>query len=255
MLLDPEFLQRLATALPDNETGETHPSRPTRRTPRSDSLFRLGRRTEPTRKSSRFERMLARLLRLETTSLHVLLDASLAMTFAGYTPPEPSQKFDFARRFTAMLGYATTQRDLRFEVTALSPARGTRSPIVQHPEDISQLLDYLEKLRAGGTRNFAWALRKRMRRSSRRSLFILLSDFRDRNWEWGAPALLTGENRVVLVHLMDRSELQESGHGLRLEDDIRQRLAELAQRYQLEYLIVPTDTPLEEAFLHAAGDR
>jgi hypothetical protein len=54
---------------------------------------------------------------------------------------------------------------------------------------------------------------------------------------------------------MDRSELQESGHGLRLEDDIRQRLAELAQRYQLEYLIVPTDTPLEEAFLHAAGDR
>ncbi len=177
------------------------------------------------------------------------------MTFAGYTPPESSQKFDFARRFTAALGYATSLREQAFEVTTLSPARGTRSPKVRSAEDIAPLLNYLEGLRAGGTRNFAWTLRKCLRRTSRNSLFLLLSDFRDRNWEWGAPALLTGEARVVLIHLMDRSEIQESGVGVQLEDDIRQRLAELAQRYQLEYLVVPTDTPLEEIFLHAAGER
>ena len=253
MLLDPEFIQKLETALPAG--GDAEGRQRGRRSPRSESLFRLGRRAEPTRKSSRLERLLIRLLRTENTTLHVLLDASLAMTFAGYTPPEPSQKFDFARRFTAALGYATTLREQTFEVTALAPARGTRSPVVRQPEELTGLLSYLEGLRAGGTRNFAWALRKCIRRTSRNSLFLLLSDFRDRNWEWGAPALLTGDARVILIHLMDRSELQESGSGFQLEDDIRQRLAELAQRYQLEYLIVPTDTPLEEIFLHAAGER
>ncbi|MBB6051904.1 hypothetical protein [Armatimonas rosea] len=252
MLLDPEFVQKLESALP---SSENEARRAGRRTPRSESLFRLARRSEPTRKSTRLERLLIRLLRLENTTLHVLLDASVAMTFSGYTPPEPSPKFDFARRFTAALGYATALREQRFEVTALSPARGVRSPVLQQPEDIGMVLHYLEGLRAGGTRNFAWALRKRVRRTSRRSLFLLLSDFRDRNWEWGAPALLTGEARIVLIHLMDRSEMGEGGLGLRMEDDIRQRLAELAQRYQLEYLIVPTDTPLEEVFLHAAGER
>jgi uncharacterized protein (DUF58 family) len=252
MLLDPEFVEKLETAFP---SGDSEARRARRQTPRSDSLFRLGRRGEPTRKSSRLERLLIRLLRLENTTIHVLLDASLAMTFSGYTPPEPSAKFDFARRFTAALGYAAALREQRFEVTALAPARGARSPVLREPEDIGKLLDYLESLRAGGTRNFAWALRKRVRRTSRSSLFLLLSDFRDRNWEWGAPALLTGDARIVLLHLMDRSEMQEGGLGLRVEDDIRQRLGELAQRYQLEYLIVPTDTPLEEVFLHAAGER
>lgn len=252
MLLDPEFVQRLETALP---ASDTEGRRTGRRTPRSDAPFRLGRRTEPSRKSSRLERLLIRLFRLENTTLHVLLDASLAMTFSGYTPPEPSLKFDFARRFTAALGYAATLREQRFEVTTLAPARGQRSPVVNRPEDMEGLIHYLEGLRAGGTRNFAWALRKRIRRTARRSLILLLSDFRDRNWEWGALALLTGEARIVLIHLMDRSEMQEGSQGLRLEDDIRQRLAELAQRYQMEYLIVPTDTPFEEVFLHAAEDR
>lgn len=252
MLLDPEFVEQLATVLPGTDSEAR---RGGRRTVRNDSLFWPGRRSESTRRPSRLERLLTRLLRLEDTTLHVLLDASVAMTFSGYTPPEPSLKFAFARRFTAALGYAAALRDQRFEVTALSPARGGRCPQVNHPDDAPKLLDYLEGLRAGGTRNFAWALRKRVRRSSRRSLFLLLSDFRDRNWEWGRHALLTGETRVVLIHLMDRSEMQEGSAGLRLEDDIRQHLAELAQRYQLEYLIVPTDTPLEEVFLHAAGER
>jgi uncharacterized protein (DUF58 family) len=252
MLLDPEFVRRLERALPESDSEGR---RSGRRTLRSESLFRLGRRTEPTRKSSRLERLLIRLLRLENTTLHVLLDSSLAMTFSGYTPPEPSSKFDFARRFTAALGYAAILREQRFELTALSPARGKRTPIVRTADDIPGLVSYLERLRAGGTRNFAWSLRKRLRRTSRTSLFLLLSDFRDRNWEWGAPALLTGEARIVLIHLMDRSEMSEEGQGFRLEDDIRQRLAELAQRYQLEYLIVPTDTPLEEVFLHAVGER
>ena len=252
MLLDPEFVQRLEKALPESDAEGR---RSGRRAPRSESLFRQGRRSEPPRKSSRLERLLIRLLRLENTTLHVLLDSSLAMTFSGYAPPEPSRKFDFARRFTAALGYAVVLRDQTFEVTALAPARGRRSPIVHTPAELPVLMGYLEGLRAGGTRNFAWSLRKRLRRTSRSSLFILLSDFRDRNWEWGAPALLTGEARVILIHLMDRSEMQEGGQSLRIEDDIRQRLAEHAQRYQMEYLIVATDTPLEEVFLHAAGER
>lgn len=249
MLIDPEFVQQLETALPPS--GESR-SRG-RRTPRSESIFRLGRRPEG-RKLTRLERFLSRLLHVERATIHVLIDASLSMTFAGYTPPQASHKFDFARRFAAALGYAALFRNLGFELTALAPTRGARRPIVTSRDDIPTLLGYLERLRAGGTRNFAWAIRSRVRRAPKDTIFVVLSDFRDRNWEWGAPALLMGEARIVLIHLMDRSELPEVNGAPALpslEEEVRQRLAELARQYHLEYLVLPTDTPFEEYFLRA----
>jgi len=254
MLIDPEFAQQLETVLPPRGEGRSR----SRRAPRSESLFRLGRRPEGGRKLSRLERLLGRLLHVERATLHVLVDASLSMTFAGYTPPQPSAKFDFARRFAAALGYAALCRDVSFEVTTLSPTRGSRRPIVQSREDIPLLLHYLESIRAGGTRNFAWAIRSRVRRAPKETIFVVLSDFRDRNWEWGAPALLMGEARIVLLHLVDRSEVSESGGAgsvPSLEEEVRQRLAEMARQYHLEYLVVPTDTPVEELFLHSLAER
>ena len=249
MILDPEFVQQLETALPPQ--GEARRTR--QRTPRSESLFRLGRRPEG-RKLSRLERFLSRLLHVERATIHVLLDASLSMTFSGYTPPQASQKFDYARRFAATLGYAALLRDLGFELTALAPRRGARHPIVQSREQIPTLLAYLEGLRAGGTRNFSWAIRSRVRRAPKDTIFVVLSDFRDRNWEWGAPALLMGEAHIVLIHLMDRSELPEV-NGVSpmpsMEEEVRQRLSELARQYHMEYLLLPTDTPFEEIFLRA----
>lgn len=249
MLIDPKFVQQLETALPP--AGESRARG--RRTPRSESLFRLGRRPEG-RKLSRLERFLSRLLHLERATIHVLLDASLSMTFAGYTPPQASQKFDFARRFAAALGYAALLRELGFELTALAPTQGARRPMIQSREEIPALLSYLERLRAGGTRNFAWAIRNRVRRAPKDTIFVVLSDFRDKNWEWGAPALLMGEARIVLIHLMDRSEIPEV-NGVpampSLEEEVRQRLSELARQYHLEYLVLPTDTEFEELFLRA----
>lgn len=255
MLIDPEFAQQLETALPQQNEGR---NRGRRTSPRGESLFRLGRRPESGRKLSRLERLIGRLLHVERATLHVLLDASLSMTFAGYTPPQPSQKFDFARRFAATLGYAALFHDISYEITTLSPAQGRRRPIVQSRDDIPALLRYLESIRAGGTRNFAWAIRNRVRRAPKETIFVVLSDFRDRNWEWGAPALLMGEARIVLLHLVDRSEIVESGGASvvpSLEEEVRQRLADLARQYHLEYLVLPTDTPVEELFLRSLGDR
>lgn len=249
MLIDPKFVQQLETALPPQ--GE--PRNRGRRTPRSESLFRLGRRSEG-RKLSRLERFLSRLLHVERATVHVVLDASLSMTFAGYTPPQASQKFEFARRFAAALGYAALLRDLGFEITTLSPSSGARRPIVQSREEIPALLSYLERLRAGGTRNFAWTIRSRVRRAAKDTIFVVLSDFRDKSWDWGFPALLMGEARIILIHLMDRSELPDItavSSVPSLEEDGRQRLAELARQFHLECLVLPTDTAFEELFLRA----
>lgn len=256
MLIDPEFVQEIEKVIPlAREGGRTRG----RRSPRGEAIWRLGRKTEG-RKLSRLERLFLRLLEADDLTIHVLLDASVSMTFSGYTPPQPSPKFDFARRLAASLGYAVLVRGLDYRVTAFSPARGSRMPRVHSRTDAPSLIAYLESLRAGGTRNFAWLIRKHVHRSTPNTVFVVVSDFRDRNWEWGAPALLLGEARIVLLHLMDRAELQAAedeggGEMATLEQGIRAKLTELATQYRLEYHTIPTDTNISQAILKAVSTR
>ncbi|MGC4043874.1 MAG: hypothetical protein QM758_08700 [Armatimonas sp.] len=170
--------------------------------------WRLAKRGDG-RLRSRLERLFARLFVPYDIELHILLDASLAMTFTGFSPPVASEKFDYARKLTAALSYAGLLRYERVRVTGFAPARGSRAPNLRGKESHEALTRYLETLQPGGNTNFAAALRNALARGDDRSVFVIISDFSDPNWDRGLQALMHGTSRVVLIQVYDPASLED----------------------------------------------
>jgi uncharacterized protein (DUF58 family) len=262
MLIDPELRTELerATAAPRGR-GRTLKNRLSRdpgglgwRTPRKSEA--KGR--------SRLERLFSRLLAGERLVVHLLVDASISMTWSGIAPPVPSEKFRFARRLAAALGCAALVRHGEVRITGFAPGRGRRSPLLRGREAIDALLAYLEGLQAGGNTHFAASLRNALARGGNETVFVIVSDFRDSSWERGIPALMHGAARVALVHLEDagidaaaalggESDDEPALARSRFDVDIRERLIELSQQFSLDYVPVVVGTPFEAALLRALG--
>jgi uncharacterized protein (DUF58 family) len=272
MLIDPNLQKQLET-LP---TGRRRPGRAEDEGVRLPlPPWHLARKNEG-RLRSRLERLFARLFVPYDIELNLLLDASQAMTFSGFSPPVASGKFDYARRLAAAIAYAGLLRYERVRVTGFAPARGARAPSLQGRESLPALTDYLEGLRPGGNASFAAALRNALARGDERSVFVILSDFSDNNWDRGLQALMHGTSRIVLLQIYDPSEvdavgedvlgLLESATGqfrsldetqerqrwrLRAAEELRTRLGEIARQNDLEHFPLATDTPFAEPLVRA----
>ena len=264
MLINPDFQEKLDLLPPEEQRRRAR--RPDESAPRGlVGTWRLARKTDG-RVRSRLERLFARLFVPYDLDVTFLLDASLAMTFSGFAPPRPSEKFEYARKLTAALSYAALCHYGSVRTLAFSPAKGRRAPILRSKDALPALTDYLEGVQPGGNTNFSATLRNALARGDDRSVYVLLSDFADANWERGIRALMHGTSRIVLIQIYDdasESLPDDSGlfvdpetsqrHPLSVADELRRRLAEMARQNDLEHFTLAIGTPFEEALLRALG--
>ncbi len=165
----------------------------------------------------RLDRLFVRLYaEEEDLTVHVLLDASASMSYGS--PP----KIDYARRLAAALGYVGIGSLDRVGVTtfagglrgALAPRRGKAQ--------FFHLLEYMSRIRTEGGTDIARSLRDYALRSRSPGLAIVISDLLDESlggYRTGLRALLFHNFEVVLVHVLDREEIDPQSQGaLRLTD-------------------------------------
>ena len=205
----------------------------------------------------------------EDLCLHVLLDASASMGFG-----DPS-KLEYGAKLALALGFVGLVNLERVGISVLrervsegySPSRG-RSHVLP-------MMDFLSKLRPGGTTSLNDGLAQYGLRSREAGLAVVVSDLMDpAGYERGLKALLERRFDVHVVHLLSSDEMNPGfGGDLRLLDvetgelrDLtldgeaarayRNRLREFLERAEqfcrakeISYHRVVTDTPVEEFVL------
>ncbi len=288
-LLDAEFLRKLerlsvtaARPFPGRMKGE-------KRSPRRGSSVEFADYREYApgddlryvdwKAYARLERLFLKLfVEEEDLSVHLLLDASQSMDFAGGAQPGavPGRltKFEYARKVAAALGYVGLIRYDRVGVSGFAQALGRRIPVLRGRSSVPQLFSYLEQVRPGGSTNFAHALQNYALRAQTPGVCVVLSDFFDPNWEKGVRALLARRFQVVLLQVLAPEELEPDLTGdLRLVDaetgESREisvtpqlvsryrealdtfcgHLTDTASKHGMEYLRVTTDAPFEDLLL------
>ncbi len=150
----------------------------------------------------------------EDLCLHLLVDASASMGFG-----EPS-KLDYSTRLAGALGFVGlvglervgvgVVRDRMAE--GFNPARGRNQAI--------PLMDFLGRLRAGGSTSLNDGLAAYALRSREAGLAVLVSDLMDPGgYERGLKALLERRFDVHLIHVLAADEMNPAfGGDLRLLD-------------------------------------
>ena len=230
---------------------------------------------------ARLERLFVKLfVAEEDLTVHVWLDASRSMAWGD------PQKFDFARRLAAALGYVALVGLDRVTAVALTgtadgdggavatsaaatdfrPHRGKRQALAW--------FGWLSGIEAGGELDVLPALRSALRRTRHPGPLILLSDLLGPGWEDGLRLLAQQRYEVTVLHVLAPQELRPDLDGdLRLVDSENRSAIEitadfdLLQRYQARlaawqthlrqacaavgahYLSVETTLPLEELVL------
>ena len=152
----------------------------------------------------------------EDLAIHLLLDTSASM---NWEPEEggAGNKFLFARRLFAGLGFIALAENDRLTMSALSGARF--GPVRGRGYGVG-LLRYVSSLGAGGTTDLNAALRDYALRLGRAGLAILISDFfSPSGYLEGVTTLLAKGCEVAVIHLLSPAEAEPPLAGdLRLID-------------------------------------
>jgi uncharacterized protein (DUF58 family) len=175
----------------------------------------------------RLDRLFVRLYaEEEDLTVHLLLDSSASMSYGA--PP----KIDYARRLAAALGYVGIGSLDRVGVTTFgaglgsdkSASGGDKSDLAPRRgrAQLFHLLDFMSRLRPAGGTDIAKSLEDYARRSRSPGLAIVITDLLDDSldgYRRGLRALLFHDFEVVLVHVLDREEIDPGERGaLRLTD-------------------------------------
>ena len=299
-LLAPSFLRKLERLAISTERAPTARLQGERRSVRRGSSLEFADYREYTagddlryvdwKAYARLERLFVKLfVAEEDMGIHLLLDASESMNFAGtdaaaVTPAATvtaANKFQFARKAVAALGYVGLMRYDRVGVTGFAQGgsldhamSGRRTPTLRGRRSTAELFHYLQSLRPGGRTDFSTALQDYARRAPTPGICVVASDFMDPHWEKGVKALLARRFQVVLLHVLSPEETNPTLSGdLRLVDSetgavrdvtvtpdllVRykaalesfcERMEAVAAKYGMEYLRTTTDTPVEELLL------
>lgn len=149
----------------------------------------------------------------EDLAVHLLLDASASMEWGD----GDANKFTFARRLIAGLGYISLTTNDRLMIHALGgesfgPARGRGFSIA--------MLGYMAKLKAAGRVDLNATLKAYALKATRPGLAIIVSDlFAPNGFMDGINALLAKGHEVALIHTLAPDEITPPLAGdLRLID-------------------------------------
>ena len=249
----------------------------------------------------------------EDLAVHLLLDGSASMDWGGEEtrgqgdgetrrqgdqaterpsdqlttrPRDHDNKWGYARRLTAALGYvALVSGDRLTAATLQSPLSPLLSPLSSLPSSFGpargrghtpRLFDWLTTLKAGGTTDLNATLRAYALAAGRPGLAILISDlFSPAGYIDGLTALAARGHEVAVLHTLAPDEIEPPLAGdLRLVDvetgepqevtidphtraRYRRRLAAWRDEIQAacrargaHYLPVETDTPLDRLVLY-----
>ncbi len=221
----------------------------------------------------------------EDLAVHILLDGSGSMDWGGGdagtrrrgdAETRGGEKWEYARRLTAALGYIALTSGDRLTVTQLPSHQVTKSPNFRGRAHALRLFEWLGGLRAGGTTDLNASLRAYAAAGGRAGLVLLISDlFSPSGCLDGITALLARGHQAAVIHLLSPAEVDPPLRGdLRLVDvetgaaeevtvdsravrRYRQRLAAWQDEIRaacharnVRYLPLVSDTPLERAVLH-----
>ncbi len=219
---------------------------------------------------ARTERCYLKRYRGETnTALTVLLDASASMSFSSHS----LSKLDYARFLAASLFYlAHRQRDAAGLIVFDDQVRNVVAPSSRHGQ-LPRLLHALEKAEAGRRTDFAAPFLHLLDHLRRRGIVAVISDFYEQPEtviRSMAPVRFRG-SELVLFHVLDPEELRPGFAQPLLLVDLETRAAlevspeyahteyrarlnahltelrDLARRAGMDYFLVQTDRPLDEA--------
>ncbi len=258
MLLSDDFLEKVRIAGAQNRISG-----------RSFRTRRFRRKKERP-ENDPFGQWVSHLLENAYGRLVFVVDCSQTMTFVGHAPPVRSDKFRFVRRLVAGLGCSALSCGIPVHLVPIGSAGGRRGPILRQWEDHPAWISGMESLRPGGARPFGYAVRNQILRGGPDATVVVVSDFRDESWRQAIPALVAGEARVVLVHVVDATEdgdllaheskgpdsvpfaMQGSDSDLESPGnaaEVHSRLLELARDHRMELVGVLTDATVEDAIL------
>jgi uncharacterized protein (DUF58 family) len=210
----------------------------------------------------------------EDLSVHLLLDASASMNWPQEGSPDQN-KFTFAQRVVAGLGYMSLGAGDQLTVTALSRRGAQWGPKRGRGHTLS-LLNFIEGLEAGGGFEFNAALKQYALRTSRPGLIVIVSDLLSpTGYQDGLSALQGRGYEVLLIHVLSKDEVEpelvgdlrlidvESGVGQDVTVDApmrslyiqrlmawRDEIAAFCARRTIHYATVETSTSWETLLLY-----
>ena len=124
---------------------------------------------------ARLDRLFIRLfLEEEDLHFHILIDSSLSMDFGKPT------KLHYAKQVAAALAFVGLVNMDRVVVEAFNERSTQCLPAVRGRKSLWRVLDFLQKVEAGGPGNLREALRVFSMKSSGKGIVVLLSDFMDK---------------------------------------------------------------------------
>ncbi len=209
----------------------------------------------------------------EDLALHLLMDLSGSMAFGS-----PLPKALYAKQLAAALGYVALARADRVSASNISGQRGGPQPFLRGMPEVAALFQSLQAMPVQGEADFARALGRYASQAKTPGTAVVFSDFYDEGWTQGLQALHARRFSVVLVHILTPSEMRpEIAGNVRLTDaetGLSQEavlsaaaleqyqgrllafLAALetsARHYDMDYLRLETDVPLEQAIRRLSG--
>ena len=211
----------------------------------------------------------------EDLAVHLLLDVSASMDWTIEEGDPSLDKFGFARRLFAGLGYTALAENDRLSMTALGGAGSTFGPVRGRGYGAG-LLRFVGGLNAQGATDLNRALKDYALRAARPGLVVLISDlFSPTGYLEGVNALLAKGSEVAVIHVLSPYETQppltgdlrlvdvETGtpQEISLDDGMRalyvQRVREWRDSIRAEcgkrgvhYVFAQTDTPWEKVILY-----
>lgn len=300
LLLDPQFLHRLealALAVRRRRAGQFQGNR---RSPRHGASVEFADYRDYVRGDdlrrvdwniyARLERPFVKLFEEEEDlSVHLLLDGSRSMDWEGDpdaaegadAPPSPTNKWLYARRTAAALGYIALSGGDRLQATVLQqdiPVTEARFGPTRGKGQTLGLLRFLSALEARGPTDLNETLRtySLASRATRPGLVILISDLLSpTGYEEGLSALLARGHEGLVIHTLTPQEVDpplsgalelvdvESGEGQAVTIDARTHALyrarvsawqEQIQRWcaqrRVTYVPITTDIPFDELILY-----
>lgn len=151
----------------------------------------------------------------ESLDISFLVDVSASMSFG-----KPS-KLDYAKSIIAALGYVGLANLDIVSVTTFADSMKSRLGSLHDKRQIHKLVDFLERVEAGGNTDLKSSFRKyTINASTRLGVIVILSDFMDKKgYQAGLKQLCTKQFDLHLIHLLSSEELTPSLEGeVRLED-------------------------------------
>lgn len=204
----------------------------------------------------------------EDLYLALLLDTSRSMGFGVPT------KLEYGVRLAAALGYIGLTNYDRVSVHPYAESLRRPLPSQRGKAGVPLLFDYLNRLEAVGTTQFAASLHRFAAAAKQKGVAVVISDFFDPGWPEGVKSLLARGYQVVLLHILAEEELKptllgdlriidsETGQSKEMSvnpallaryqqtlDSFCGEIEAFAHRYGLDYLRASTALPIEDLIL------